>query len=387
MDRSSTKSDDRAFTTGEQTEVMADSDEVTVVDSSAAVDDEVTVIAEETELQQQPHGDEVPEVDWDAITEREEWKQASNKMLYGALWCIGGTAVTLWTYNSAVNAGGGRYWVAWGAMLYGLVQFLFGLSYRMSHDKPELGGDVAQMMSGIAGTGSNTDNNIDSAKHLADDRRRSYWIWGAIGVIFIGIVGIWLFGGNADKAYEQDIFKEREQQVMDRYNQPKYELVEAMLQDGEVTDGRIVVREPANAKMTKTPLDPSLPQGDYALTFNSKATGKFEVIVTSTTEQQTAVTDQEFNEIHAKWKPDWAKSWKGTTLLDDVTRNDKGHDIRRRTVRLTKAGMTDVTWDFALVYDPKTQKVCLIVAFQSQGAKAPTDEILKSLKFYNIETL
>ncbi len=47
-------------------------------------------------------------------------------MLYGALWCIGGIVVTTVTYSNA-SSGGGTYIVAWGAILFGALQFLQGL--------------------------------------------------------------------------------------------------------------------------------------------------------------------------------------------------------------------------------------------------------------------
>ncbi len=50
-------------------------------------------------------------------------EQASKDILYGALWCIGGIAVTALTYSG----GGGRYVVAWGAILFGGIQFFKGL--------------------------------------------------------------------------------------------------------------------------------------------------------------------------------------------------------------------------------------------------------------------
>lgn len=49
-------------------------------------------------------------------------------MLYGALWCVGGTVVTVVTYDMASSSpSGGTYFVAWGAILFGGVQFLKGL--------------------------------------------------------------------------------------------------------------------------------------------------------------------------------------------------------------------------------------------------------------------
>ncbi|MDP6634437.1 MAG: hypothetical protein QGG42_06040 [Phycisphaerae bacterium] len=46
-------------------------------------------------------------------------------MLYGALWCIGGIVVTAATYSAA--SGGGTYVVAWGAIVFGAIQFFRGL--------------------------------------------------------------------------------------------------------------------------------------------------------------------------------------------------------------------------------------------------------------------
>jgi hypothetical protein len=56
-----------------------------------------------------------------------ETPTAGQDVLYGALWLLGGIAVTAGTYVMAEEAGGGRYIVAWGAMLCGGLQFLRGL--------------------------------------------------------------------------------------------------------------------------------------------------------------------------------------------------------------------------------------------------------------------
>jgi hypothetical protein len=54
-------------------------------------------------------------------------KQVGRKnMLYGALWCIGGVVVTALSYQAAANSGGGRYVLAWGAILFGGLQFVRG---------------------------------------------------------------------------------------------------------------------------------------------------------------------------------------------------------------------------------------------------------------------
>jgi hypothetical protein len=54
-------------------------------------------------------------------------KRAGKKnMLFGASWCIGGIAVTAITYEAA-SQGGGTFIIAWGAVLFGGIQFLHGL--------------------------------------------------------------------------------------------------------------------------------------------------------------------------------------------------------------------------------------------------------------------
>ena len=50
---------------------------------------------------------------------------ARKEMLYGALWCIGGTAVTVGTYSITPN--GGPFIIAFGAIIFGVIQFFRGL--------------------------------------------------------------------------------------------------------------------------------------------------------------------------------------------------------------------------------------------------------------------
>lgn len=52
-------------------------------------------------------------------------KAAQKNMLFGALWCIGGIVVTVVTFSLA--QGGGSFIVAWGAIVFGAIQFFKGL--------------------------------------------------------------------------------------------------------------------------------------------------------------------------------------------------------------------------------------------------------------------
>jgi hypothetical protein len=54
---------------------------------------------------------------------------ANKNMLVGGLWCLGGILVTAATYGAASNnPNGGSYVVAWGAIIFGAMQFFRGLS-------------------------------------------------------------------------------------------------------------------------------------------------------------------------------------------------------------------------------------------------------------------
>lgn len=53
-------------------------------------------------------------------------KSAGKNIGFGLLWFVGGALVTLATYSSA-SSGGGKYIVAWGAILFGGIQALMGL--------------------------------------------------------------------------------------------------------------------------------------------------------------------------------------------------------------------------------------------------------------------
>lgn len=52
-------------------------------------------------------------------------KQYAGKMVSGLLWAIGGTIVTVATYEAASE--GGTYFIAWGAIVFGIIDFFRGL--------------------------------------------------------------------------------------------------------------------------------------------------------------------------------------------------------------------------------------------------------------------
>ena len=63
---------------------------------------------------------------------------AEKRMLRGALWCGGGILVTVITYLAAASSsGGGTYFIAWGAIVFGAIEFFRGLGGRHEHSSTE----------------------------------------------------------------------------------------------------------------------------------------------------------------------------------------------------------------------------------------------------------
>lgn len=62
----------------------------------------------------------------DAGDSEAQRSQGGRNLFFGLMWCLGGIAVTAWTYQSASSVGG-RYMVAYGAIIVGAVQAIRGL--------------------------------------------------------------------------------------------------------------------------------------------------------------------------------------------------------------------------------------------------------------------
>jgi hypothetical protein len=70
---------------------------------------------------------EQKEAEHSAAYEEEVQAQRRKDLLYGALWFGGGLLLTVATCSAAQDAGGGRYVLAWGPMLYGGFRLLKAL--------------------------------------------------------------------------------------------------------------------------------------------------------------------------------------------------------------------------------------------------------------------
>lgn len=52
---------------------------------------------------------------------------AKRNMVFGGILFAVGLMITVSSYSSAADGAGGRYIVAWGAMIFGGLRFLYGL--------------------------------------------------------------------------------------------------------------------------------------------------------------------------------------------------------------------------------------------------------------------
>lgn len=59
--------------------------------------------------------------------EQELREQKRKHLVYGGAWFAGGLILTIATHSAATEAGGGRYILAWGPMIYGAIRMLRAL--------------------------------------------------------------------------------------------------------------------------------------------------------------------------------------------------------------------------------------------------------------------
>ncbi|HEU5056947.1 MAG TPA: hypothetical protein VFU21_10505, partial [Kofleriaceae bacterium] len=88
-------------------------------------------------------------------------RAARRKIIVGAVWLAAGSAATAITYQMAVEAGGGSYVVAYGAIVFGAIDIVWGLAEYFetgeAHERfvraPAWGrhGGAALFLAGIAG--------------------------------------------------------------------------------------------------------------------------------------------------------------------------------------------------------------------------------------------
>ena len=174
---------------------------------------------------------------------------------------------------------------------------------------------------------------------------------------------------------------EKELQAMEDYNRPKYLIDTALLEENELTDGRIIFKKPTQAKVSKVPQDPDLPKGDYDYLIEGKSS-LYDIVVCSYSETPK-ITMDDFKEMAKKWKPDWALKLKEVLVsIDDNSTDDQ--QILKRKSRISGKDYKTITWDFIVIEDSATQKLCILSSFATPNTESVVGSVMNSLKFYNL---
>lgn len=116
--------------------------------------DDATICAVDSHPLRRPDGSEIPPTSASTEPPAKGMDAATRQMVIGGFWFVGGILVTAVTYASATASPfGGTYVVAWGAIVFGGVQFLRGLARRA-------GPNEASREPGAAGPGPATDVTV-----------------------------------------------------------------------------------------------------------------------------------------------------------------------------------------------------------------------------------
>lgn len=147
-------------------------------------------------------------------------------------------------------------------------------------------------------------------------------------------------------------------------------LANLTLSQNQFTDGRIVLTIPSGVDCEET-----LAENTKVFSVSDPETGA-EVTVVS--DYDNDMTKKNFNQYWRGWKSDELNSLEYEVVKDDKQSND---DV---TVfyKLTRIKVEDpVDWEFALVFDHKTGKVCLVSGYSSAQGNSPVAYIINNLKF------
>jgi hypothetical protein len=119
--------------------------------------------------------------------------RAKRNMVVGGLWCLGGTLVTAVTYAAA--QGGGTYTVAWGAIVFGGIQFLRGLADMQRLDRatpaapipvgpatPTVTAVESSIAAPTSGANVPPSSRADSSDPI-EPRTSTTWVWWGIALV------------------------------------------------------------------------------------------------------------------------------------------------------------------------------------------------------------
>lgn len=142
------------------------------------------------------------------------------------------------------------------------------------------------------------------------------------------------------------------------------------LSSNQYTDGRIVLTIPYGTDCDETNTDKI-----KVFTVSDPETGAESTIVS---DYDDDVTKKNFNQYWRSWKPEDLNNIDYEVISDDKQSNDDV-TVFYKLVRVNLENPVD--WEFALVFDHKSGKVCLVSTYSSAEGDSPTSYFINNLRF------
>ena len=147
-------------------------------------------------------------------------------------------------------------------------------------------------------------------------------------------------------------------------------LANLTLSQNQFTDGRIVLTIPSGVDCEET-----VAENTKVFSVSDSETGA-EVTVVS--DYDNDISKKNFNQYWRGWKSDELNSLEYEVVKDDKQSNDNV-TVFYKLIRIKVEEPVD--WEFALVFDHKTGKVCLVSGYSSAQGNSPVAYLINNLKF------
>lgn len=142
------------------------------------------------------------------------------------------------------------------------------------------------------------------------------------------------------------------------------------LSSNQFTDGRIVLTLPNGVDCEE-----SMAENTKVFSVSDPETG---AEVTIVSDYDNEITKKNFNQYWRGWKSDELNGLKYDVVKDDKQTNEN-ITVFYKLVRIKVDNPVD--WEFALVFDQKTGKVCLVSGYSSAEGDSPVAYIINNLEF------
>ena len=157
-------------------------------------------------------------------------------------------------------------------------------------------------------------------------------------------------------------------------DQSSYLIDESILEDGEITDGIVIIKVPRGVEYEQIDLG----DGDkcYDLS-NKKENPDYMIRVIGQGYVETG--DIVFENLWEQYQDSTMLAMPHEIIRNDVTDIENGKCYRK--IIKFKSDI-DIFWDFTLLWDLDYKKVCLLNSYYRKDKKAPIDELIAGIKFW-----